>query len=235
MKKAVLILIALLMILSSCAARDISNNSQESPVILSELAKELSEVYADLVFDNETHFDKMKISNVIEIDEKLCVPFQSYPYSLIPYLEEVKDDIEHLYIRQNGDTVYAAAKIKYESKQHYVIVFIQSHNVMKHTYFECRDGVLVHNKLPDIYDFGEVRIGVTTFENILKMDETAFIYKGTYGSKHRLKDGRILNIWYKNTETEVIDKDYIVMGMRIDEDKYNFLDKLLPIDREAIT
>ena len=224
MKKIILILIVLLILLNSCVSTGNSNDTES-----------LDEAYAELVFDNETPFDKMEISNVTEFDKKLCILWQRYSYSMVPNYEEFKDDFEHLYIRQNKNNVYVVARMNYEGTQYYLISYLVPAKYPKLTLLRGQDGALIYNKLPDVSVFDEVKSGVTTFEDIKKIDKSVAIYGGSYASNHRLRDGRILVIWYKNTGTEVVDKDYVVRDIYFEEDRHNFLDKLLPIDREAIT
>ena len=227
MKKITLILMSVLLLLSSCAADEITGSSYIPPVISSEVAKELSKEYDDLVFDNETPLKKMKLSKPKNLGfRKAFYPLQGYSLSSFLSFDELKNNIEHLYLRQNGDEVYAAGKIEYEGNQYYVIVPIDFQKVNEYAIFECIDGALIHNKLVNPSIFNKIKIGVTTFEDIMKMDKTALIHKGTFASDHRLKDGRILVVWYENSAVE---RKYI------EEDRHNFLDKLLPIDREAIT
>ena len=224
MKKIILILMSVLLLLNSCASTGNSNNTES-----------LDEAYDELVFDNETPLDEMEISNVTEFDKRLCVPSQRYNYSSIPGYIDFKNDFEHIYLRQNGDNIYFVTKIMYNDEIYYLISFLVFFDQRSIDSSYGKDGALIYNKLPDISAFDGVKLGVTTFEDIKKIDKVKTVHGGGYSTNHRLKDGRILVVEYKNTGTEVIDKDYIVENIFFEEDKNNFLDKLLPIDREAIT
>ena len=235
MKKIILILMPVLILLSSCATAEIPGSSYIPPKMSSELAKEISEKYGDLVFDNETPFDKMEISNVTELQYRACYPrVKAGTYSSFLQYSKFKDDFEHIYLRQNGDEIYAAAKIMYESEIYYWISILNPEFWLERT-----DGALIHEKLFEEKDFDRVKAGATTFKDISKIDKTVFLYLGSFVSIHRLKDGRLVYItyvmWERGLSEDKEDKDIIVKKILIREDENNFLDKLLPIDREAIT
>ena len=237
MKKTILILIALLTILSSCTADEVTVNSKVPPVISSELAKDLPPIYGDLVFDNETPINEMKICSVKNLKRRIYLPeWQGRSYSQFLRYEDFKDDFEHLYIRRNGDNVYAAARIKYEDEIYYFFITLHPYDNDKFEFLEGRDGALIHEKLLDISTFEDIEPYKTSRKEVKEIDKTAFIYTTSLISSHRLRDGKLIHLIYKTWTGDIPEEeDIIVEKVLIREDEYNFLGKLLPIDREAIT
>ena len=226
MTKIILILMPILILLSSCTA----GNTEIS-------LKELHPAYDELVFDNETPLDEMEICNMTDIKSRICFPENTgRSFSQFLRYEDFKDDFEHLYIRRNRDDVYAAARIKYEGEIYYFFITLHPYDNDKFEFLEGRDGALIHEKLLDISAYDDVKPYKTSRKEVKEIDETAFIYTTSRITDHRLRDERIIYIIYKMWGGDMPEEeDIIVEEVLVREDKYNFLDKLLPIDREAIT
>ena len=230
MKKTTLILIALLMILNSC-----TTGSKE--VSSSELPSDLPPIYDKLEFDNQTPLDEMEICNITRLNYGACFPkVKRRTFSSVLYYDQFKYNFEHLYIRRNGDNVYSVSRIKYEGEIYYVINILEPDNEKDPKWLLGEDGALIHGKLLDISDFKDIKPGKTSRKKVKEIDKTAFLYTGSFGSEHRLRDGRMLYVRYKEWTGDVPkDEDIIVEQTSVREDEYGFLDKLLPMDREIIT
>jgi hypothetical protein len=228
MKKLV-VLTALLVILSSCTVANIANSTEVS-------SEELPPIYNELVFDNQTPLDEMKICNITELQYRICFP-RNKGGSLSHFLtyDEFKDDFEHLYIRRNGKDVYAAARIKYEGEIYYFFITLEIENHVNGVVLEGRDGALIYKKLLDISDFSDIKPDESIRKEVKQIDKAAFIYDSNI-SDHRLRDERMLHVIYKEWRDDIPgSKNGIVERIVVVEDRYHFLDKLLPMDRDVIT
>ena len=186
-------------------------------------------------YDNDVALADMKYSQITMSEYTLseywylAVPRAIQgAFSYAPMLRDVNKEIQNLYVRNNYGFVYAIARVRGETdgESAYLFMLFESPGY----YFV--DGMLF-GKLHDRQDFSTLEVATSTLEQVRQIDpQTIHISIGSEKSQsyHRCDDGTLVEISYKSTGDT-----FIVQEVEMYDDPAEFVHKILPIDRRALS
>lgn len=224
--------------LFGCSAKNIDTSSQNKlgeGVTLPSLGAYISGVKDKINNIDPVNIASININNVNTIKDYMESDIiNAGSYALPKTISDVDDNFGIEKIRSSGKWIYSVSVLKDDENQ---LAFL----FVLYNTEDSQDGSVldswVVNKLRTKSDFDSLTLQVSTLEDVKKIDSVTVFsqwalndFKKKGSSKHLLSDGTILNISYtiKNNVATVEE-------INCYENKWNFIDIVLPIDKELIT
>jgi hypothetical protein len=143
-------------------------------------------------------------------------------------LSDVNTRIKKMCLRYNKGELYGIIKTVYKEKEMYLFILFDNEE-------RLIDGMLI-DKLSEKSTFSELVKGISTSEDIEKLDNSTYIYNFTdefgndFVSFHHCNDGTLTVIGYSEQ-----DNNLVVNNINNIPGPTGFINKLLPIDLKLIT
>ena len=199
-------------------------------------------VEMDIIFDNKTPIDKMNLP-LISLEgnmKRLIYPrFIEGAFSSFITLNEIQSELGEICLRNNSGDVYGVIKVSHNEKPMYVFMLFSQQNTyvdgVEVEQYMFVDSIVV-DKLPFQEDFTELQEGISTLEDVVRIDGGTYfhdVYNDTAiiaRSYHRCAENSLVEISY------IRDGDILVVETIFSVDDPNaFVKKLLPIDLKLIS
>lgn len=226
MKKLVLFTIVILQLFLITGCNSTINNTIDSEGEI----KDMDGFTAS--YNNEISIDEMEFTKTDLSDFE----YLSYPnkvegtYSRTIRLEQLKESIDNLYLRNNNGFIYGIVKIEgsVESEVQYLFLLFEKEDSDNYIFV---DGMRI-SKLINKTEFDALEIDKNTFDSVKKIDPAASIYDidGEYPTSfHRSADGTMYEILYQN-KNDI----FVISNKEVYNDPMSFVSKLLPVDLNVI-
>ena len=196
----------------------------------------------EMGFDNKTTIDKMNLP-IIQLEgymRRFAYPYIiNDSFSNFSTLAEIRSEIGEICLRNNKKSIYGIVKVLNNEKPMYLFMLFEKQDERDDTeddeQYILIDAMMA-NKLPTKKDFAELHEGVSTAEDIARIDDSTFFYEvanettTVANSYHRCIENIFVEISYiKKDDVLIVDKVILV------DDPSRFVKKLLPIDLKLIT